>query len=238
MKFFENPYDESNNAATLASSLTARIKLAILCGDLAPCSKLHLDNLRSRFGVSLSPLREALSRLSREGLVQVEDQRGYRVAPVSEHNLRELVFLRAEFECLALRESIKNGDLEWEGNVLSALHRIRRIDRSKEHGGNQEAWENAHRNFHLQLVAAGNMPLLLQLCSMLNDLVDRYRRIFLARNSADPETKREHTVIAEAAVAREKDLAIATLRSHIERTGNRIMKGLREQLGGDHLCTL
>lgn len=121
MQFFDNPYTESASAGTLASSLTARIKLAILRGDLPPHSKLRLDELRVQFGVSLSPLREALSRLSREGLIQVEDQRGYRVAPVSRHNLKELVRLRTEFECLALGEAIKNGDIEWEASLLCPI---------------------------------------------------------------------------------------------------------------------
>lgn len=234
MHIFENPYTNSTSAGTLASSLTARIKLAILRGDLAPCSKLRLDELRAQFGVSLSPLREALSRLSREGLIQVEDQRGYRVAPVSSHNLRELIRLRAEFECLALREAVKNGNLQWEGAVLSSLHQLTRIDRSRSSGiDNQEAWEVAHRNLHLQLMTASDMPLLLQFCSTLNDLVDRYRRIFLADNPADPETQHEHEVIVESAVARDEEKTVDALRRHIERTGEKIMKGLHASIRED-----
>ena len=230
MQIFDNPYMVSAGAGTLASSLTVRIKLAILRGDLPPQSKLRLDELRAQFGVSLSPLREALSRLSREGLIQVEDQRGYRVAPVSRLNLKELVQLRAEFECLALNEAIKNGDIEWEASVISALHYLRQIDRTKANDKNQEAWESAHRNFHLQLMAASNMPLLMQFCSMLNDLVDRYRRIFLRDNPIDSQTKFEHEVIAEAAIHRDGEKALKTLRSHIERTGEKIMHGLQASM--------
>jgi len=230
MQIFENPYADGAGAGTLASSLTGRIKLAILRGDLAPCSKLRLDELRAQFGVSLSPLREALSRLSREGLIQVEDQRGYRVAPVSQHNLQEIVRLRVELECLALSEAIKQGTLEWEGTILSALHQLRNINRAKGGADNQEAWEIAHRNFHLQLSIACNMPLLLQFCSTLNDLVDRYRRIFLTENPIDNETKREHEIIAKAAIDGDAEAAVATLRAHIERTGEKIMRGLQAGL--------
>lgn len=228
MQIFENVYAADTGAGTLASSLAVRIKLAILRGDLPPCSKLRLDDLRSRFGVSLSPLREAISRLSSEGLIQVEDQRGYRVAPVSRHNLAELVHLRAEFECMALKEAIILGDIEWEGNILSALHQLSQINRSGHPGGNQEAWESVHRNLHIQLMSACNMPLLLQFCSMLADLVDRYRRIFLVGHPVDTATKREHEVIVETTIARDAEKALAALRCHIERTGARIMKGLQE----------
>ena len=80
-----------------------------------PGVKLHLDNMREAFGVSLSPLREALCRLESEGLVKIEDQRGYRVTAVSPDNLKEVIRLRVDLEGTALREAIEHGDLAWEG---------------------------------------------------------------------------------------------------------------------------
>jgi len=152
---------------------------------------------------------------------------------VSSHNLSELIRLRAEFECLAVSEAIILGDLQWECNVHAALYQLRQINRMEYDSDKQENWENAHRHFHLQLMAACNMPLLLQFCSMLNDLVDRYRRIFLAGHPSDPETNREHGIIGEAAVARDAQTALATLRRHIERTGIRIMSGLQEMTASE-----
>ena len=77
-------------SATLSTTLVARLRNAIMRGELLPGSKLNLDRLRTAFGVSLSPLREALCRLENDGLVALIDQRGYRVTPVSASNLTEL----------------------------------------------------------------------------------------------------------------------------------------------------
>src|SRR5690348_17777049 len=102
-------FDDKN---TIASQLVHRLREAIVSGDLRPGSKINLARVRERFDVSLSPLREALARLIADGLVEFEDNRGYRVAPVSLPNLAEVTCLRVEFECLALRHAMATGDVE------------------------------------------------------------------------------------------------------------------------------
>jgi GntR family carbon starvation induced transcriptional regulator len=82
-----------------------------------------------------------------------------------------------------------------------------------------EAWEAAHSEFHLELIRACGMPLLLQFCTMLHNLNDRYRRIFLSTNPGDRNVKSEHQAIADAAVGRRTDEACDLLPRHIERTG-------------------
>src|ERR1700749_481925 len=91
-------------SATLATTLVVRLRDAIMRGELLPGSKLNLDRLRAAFGVSLSPLREALCRLENDGFVVLIDQRGYSVTPVSASNLTEIIRLRVEFEGLAIKE--------------------------------------------------------------------------------------------------------------------------------------
>src|SRR5659263_143495 len=111
-----------DSVSTFSSELVKRLRRAILTGELAPGSRLRLEALRERLGLTQSrgPLREALSRLGAEGLVLIEDQRGYRVAPISEENLREIARLRVHMETLALREAISNGNHDWEADILSA----------------------------------------------------------------------------------------------------------------------
>ena len=104
----------------------------ILRGDLPPGSKVHLDQLRERFGVSLSPMREAVSRLVADGIVVFEDQRGYRIAPVSRENLMEISQVRADVESLTLRYAIAAADLDWESEILAALHRVNRTPRDND----------------------------------------------------------------------------------------------------------
>src|SRR3954452_3334330 len=114
---------------TIATQLLDRLREAIVSGQLKAGSKINLSRARESFGVSLSPLREALARLIADGLVEFEDNRGYWVAPVSLANLAEITQLRAEMESMALRHAMVTGDLNWESDVMRSLHRLNRTIR-------------------------------------------------------------------------------------------------------------
>lgn len=195
-------------------------------GELEPGAKLRLEELRAMFGVSLSPLREALSRLCAEGFVAMEDQKGYRVVPVSQNNLDEVIRLRVQFEGYALREAIKQGDDVWEGEVLAALHRLNKIERGRVDAQGVSQWEQSHSVFHRQLISACGMPLLLHFCATLHDLNDRYRRIFLSDNPIDRDVRQEHVDLCTATLERRVDDACELLRVHVERTGANVLKAL------------
>lgn len=221
--------DDGKN--TMASQLVDRLREAIVSGQLEAGSKINLERARGSFGVSLSPLREALARLIADGLVVFEDNRGYRVAPVSLANLEEITRLREEFEILALRQAIAIGTVDWEGDVMRALHRMNRTERDPEQPDTLERWEAYHREFHLTLIAGCRMPLLLNFCSVLLSLNDRYRRSFLRRTpGGDRNVAQEHSEIAQGAVARDADFACAALREHIHRTGTNLQRHLADRL--------
>lgn len=217
---------KAESTPTLASRIASMLRERIAHGDLAPGAKLRLDELRSMFGVSLSPLREALSRLCAEGFVAMEDQRGYRVVPVSQNNLDEVIKLRVQFESYALRQAIQNGDDAWEGEVLASLHRLNKIERGRVDAQGVSQWEQAHSVFHRNLISACDMPLLLHFCETLHDLNDRYRRIFLSDNPIDRDVRQEHVDICTATLERRADEACELLRSHVERTGANVLKAL------------
>ena len=90
-------------AGTLASSVYDRLRGDILSGSLPPGEKLRTEALRARYEVGNSPIREALNRLSADGLVTREDQKGFRVAAASRADLEELVKTRCwlEADCAA-----------------------------------------------------------------------------------------------------------------------------------------
>jgi GntR family carbon starvation induced transcriptional regulator len=209
---------------TLATSVSARLREAILDGEIAPGAHLGLRELSASLGVSLSPLREALSRLSTEKLVLIEEQRGFRVAPVSAANCREIGRIRMELESLALGESIRNGDDEWEGTVAAAFHRLSKVEKRGWSPGEDKAeWEALNRNFHQSLMSASGMPLLMEMSATLSDMFDRYRRLFLAKQPPDPDVPSEHEAIFQATLARDSEKAMNLLRRHIERTSNNVL---------------
>jgi DNA-binding GntR family transcriptional regulator len=156
--------DDGKN--TIGSQLASRLREAIISGELEAGSKINLDKARKTFNVSLSPLREGLARLISDGLVEFQDNRGYRVAPISLANLEEVTSLREELEVFALRESMRLGDVEWEGNIMRALHRLNRTERDAARPETLEHWEALHREFHLTLISGCGKPLLLHFCSI------------------------------------------------------------------------
>ena len=222
---------ESSPGRTIADALDVKLRAAILSGEIAPGAKLKLEALRERFGVSLSPLREALSRLAAEGLVLAESQRGFRLPEASGERLAEVITLRCQLEPFALAESIRRGDDEWEERLVAVFHRLSKLERAEQRAARArvEDWEKAHREFHEALISACGMPILLQFCGVLNDLSDRYRRLFLARNPLDRNVLGEHQAILDAALARKADRATALLRRHVERTGTNVLRAMQPE---------
>jgi DNA-binding GntR family transcriptional regulator len=225
------PIDDGTD--TIGTRLVRRLREDIVSGAMRPGAKINLALVREGLGVSLSPLREALARLVAEGLVEFEDNRGYRVAPVSLENLAEVTHLRVELECLALRDAVAAGDVEWEGEVVRALHRLNRIARDPADPATLARWEAAHRDFHAALIAGCGMPLLLGTCRVLHNLNNRYRRLFLRVSGGDRDVATEHAGIAERAVARDVEGACGLLRRHLERTGTNLHQYLAEHGLGD-----
>jgi DNA-binding GntR family transcriptional regulator len=117
---------------------------------------------------------------------------------------------------------------------VAALHRLNSLaaaNKRKSRAEEIEEWEREHRQFHLALISACQMPLLLQFCTTLHDLGDRYRRLFLQKNPTDRDVQQEHSAISHATVSRQSDKAVHLLRQHIERTGNNVLKNLIKSNG-------
>ena len=106
--------------STVGESAYRKIRSDIVFGRLNPGARLRLDRLASEYGASVSTLREILSRLSSEGLVIAEGQRGFRVAPVSPNGFEDVAAMRLLLETYALPLSFAAGDLEWESREARA----------------------------------------------------------------------------------------------------------------------
>jgi len=217
--------------STRVVPLAHQLRQLIVCGEIAPGARLRLDDLRERFGVSLSPVREALSRLLAEGFVEGHENRGFRVADVSREGLGEITQLRARLETMALEEAVRKGDDAWEERLVAVFHRLGKLE-SQRLEERIEDWERAHRQFHMTLVSACGMPLLLQFCAVLHDQNDRYRRLFLERNPPQRNAAGEHKAILDAALVRDGARACALLRQHIERTGRNVQAEMPAQPHG------
>lgn len=203
---------------TLTTSVYERLRRDLLKADFAPGEKLRIEALCGRYEVGASPIREALSRLSAEGIVTREDQRGFRVPQVSLEDLRELTDTRCAINELALRRAIARGDSAWEEQVLLAYHRLSRTPVYLP-GGTAVSpdWDRRHRVFHNTLIATCGSRWICDFSATLFDLAERYRHLSSTadhhRNFED-----EHRAIMEAVISRDADLAVGLLNKHVSRT--------------------
>ena len=204
------------HARTLVESSYNRIRSDIIGGKLAPGSKLRIEELRGDYKIGASPLREALNRLAGEGFVTVEEQRGFRVAPVSPDDLRDLSRMRVMLECEALRESIRNGGDEWEANLVASHHRLQKAEQF--FGKDLAEWELRNDEFHEALVAACASSWLLRLRHLLYEQHKRYRFIAILSQQEGRDVHREHREILEATLARDIKAACKATELHIQYT--------------------
>lgn len=212
--------DPSENPVPLAERAYRELRQAIVRGEFAPGARLRLDELSRRFAVSSSPLREALNRLSEQGLVRTLENRGFRVAPLTAAGVSDLARVRVLVECEALRDSMAHGGDAWETQAVAAAHALGLVERrlGTEPRALDDDWSMRHRQFHLSLYAACTSPLLLDLADVLFDNAERYRR-WAARYRHVPRRKHdEHQQLLAAALARDADRAANLLRGHISRT--------------------
>lgn len=219
---------ELASSGTLADAICQQVRAEILSGARRPEARIRLEELKTHFGVSWSPLREALSRLVTEGLIQIDESRGYRVAPVSRGEMDDAIRMRKALESMALRASIEKGDDAWEAEVLAAHHRLSKLEQRREKKEEIEEWEAWHRTYHDVLWKACASPILMQYCAQMNDLFARYRKLFLSSNPFDRQVPVEHKKITEAVLARDADKACALIENHIERTGRNILACIKE----------
>jgi GntR family transcriptional regulator, carbon starvation induced regulator len=204
---------------TLTSGVYRSIRLDILRGILVPGTKLGIDDLRRRYGAGSSPVREALSRLIAEGLVTAEEQKGFRVAPMSIREFREITDLRMTLESQALRQSIENGEDDWESSIMAAFHRLALAQQRIKSGDTKalDQWEERNREFHEALVGACGSTWLLRMRAVLQDHSRRYRAHGLAP-TIRRDVHHEHEQIRDAVLGRDADKSCALMKQHFERT--------------------
>lgn len=199
------------------------LRRAILHGDHAPGEKLKMEELKARYGLGASPLREALARLTSERLVAFNGGRGFRVTGVSVEDLQEIAAVRKLLEGAALRESIARGGDEWEAGIVAAFHRLGVAEkRVLEDSSAMDECEARNREFHQNLMAAAGSERLIQLAEDMYDQHERYRRLSRLERSPSRNVHEEHKAIMNAALERNADLAARLNDEHIDKTTQRV----------------
>jgi DNA-binding GntR family transcriptional regulator len=209
---------------TLAEGVYAAIRRQILTGQLKSGDRLHLSRLAQSHGVSLSVVREAVTRLASERLLEAIPQIGFRVRILSVEDLVDLTRVRIEIETLALRESLARGDLEWEAQLVAAHHALAATPSAVDGGAQNLEWLARHAAFHEALCAGCESRWLLDIRQQLFAASELYRFWFAQVQDDRPPKQlreaaiKEHKGLLDAALARDLDTATDRLARHFRKT--------------------
>lgn len=211
---------EATGGDTLSERAAGLLQRDILVGELAPGARLGIADLAQRYDIGATPLREGLSRLVSRGLIVAIGQRGFRVAAVSEEDLRDITRIRTVVEIEALRLSMREGGDAWEAGILAALHQLRRyVERmGARFNEGAEDFDALHKGFHTALLAACGSPRLLAAHSDLYDQAYRYRRVMMHRIDDGLEFIDTHRALADGVLGRDVARAQAMLADHLAAT--------------------
>jgi GntR family carbon starvation induced transcriptional regulator len=201
----------------------------ILDGVIPAGKKVHIANLAKRYGVGLSRVREALSRLTATELVIAKTQRGFVVAPLSRKDMEDIYVTRSYIEELALSLSIEKGDAHWEAEAAAAYYRLAQIEKKTTLDSMQsyKMWEKYHREFNVALISACGLQHLLDIQELIYRLTERYRRVWfrtgLKKNKSLLFSSKQKAIL-DAALARDAKKATGLLRDHFKRARELISK--------------
>lgn len=216
-----------NMRETAGETAFRRIRQDLISGALLPGSKIKLEQAKARYSVSVSTLREILSRLTTENLVVAEGQRGFEVSPASTRELLELADMRILLECHAIGLSFTAGDLDWEARLVAAHHKLSAVERSLLGGDASRTvdWVRHDWEFHQALVSACNSA---SLMAALSSVFDRFLRYhLLAESFRGQPVVDDHKRLFELAMNRDHEGACEMLRKHVQNGADHVLKSGR-----------
>jgi DNA-binding GntR family transcriptional regulator len=200
----------------LREQIYEQLRADILECRLSPGAEIREGELALRFGVSKSPVRDALMHLQREGLVLTLPRQGYRVSSVSLADVDDMFHLRAALERACMERIVRHATDE----QLKTLDRFRRFDAAEWAGGFIEY----NRSFHRALAELGRNARMRDHLTDLIDQMERVVRVSVANvKKGDPQTVvREHGALVDALQARQTRKAERLAERHIAAAGKRV----------------
>jgi DNA-binding GntR family transcriptional regulator len=206
----------TRQGVSLTEDVYVELRRAVMHGRLAPGSRLHLSDLAAEYDVSLGVVREAVTRLASERLLEATPQSGFRVRTISIDHLRDLVEARCAIERIVVSESVRHGDTDWEAALVGAHHMLTVRPLTVKGMANSD-WMNAHRAFHVALASACPNATLRGIRSQLFDEAELYRQWSAPTLDSDRNVSNEHA-----------DLLAAALTHNAKRAGDLIVEHLRQ----------
>jgi GntR family carbon starvation induced transcriptional regulator len=217
--------------------IEADLRERIFSGGLPPNSPLRISRLSRMSATGATPVREALSRLLSEGLVQWTPNKGFRVSPISRDDLLDIVTTRVTVELGALGLAMEKGDDRWEASIVAAHYLSNRILDTQIENMALAEMESVHHELHMALIQACGSPRLLRLAAQLSRHHTRYLRLAFARPTCN-----KIDMLASFANAPPGEVAVANIlrESHQELVDAVLSRQVKyaQELLRDHLSQI
>jgi len=197
---------------TIAGQVAERLKAEILSGERPAGAKLRQVEIAQAYGVSTTPVREALATLQREGLVRAHPQRGAVVFLPSVEDLRHHYEIRAALESLAAAKAAERFEASWAASLEALLDEMR-------DGPPTVRYLELNQRFHTTLYEYSGRVQLVEIVTALRDASSVYLHIYRAQSDFPvARLDAEHHAILAACVERDPERAAAATRAHLENT--------------------
>jgi DNA-binding GntR family transcriptional regulator len=208
----------------LSDVVADALRQEILAGKLRPGTRLDIDELAVRFGVSRTPLDDGLRHLEDEGLVVIARRRGTFVAAIDARELAEVFDIRASLEALAARRAAERNAPQAMAPINQILAELAEAIAARD----VDAHSRCNAAFHEQLVRMSDNRRLLSLYTSLHAQIT-IARVHAQSTSwttrADLEL-REHQAIVEAIARGDGEAAARSVTQHIERAARSLTADL------------
>lgn len=215
------------DAHSMGEFMLRRLRADIVAARLAPGMKLALRHLAKEYRVGITPLRDALAQLAGDGLVIMESQKGFRVAPVSPDDLADLSDVRLRVELMALGMALDRGGADWVERLRASCAVFSGVQRVGDDEPVAEEWEARHRAMHMALLSGCGSPTLMRFVGRLHDRFHRYRRIARLTRSYMAVLHDDHGDIADAAMNADRARCEALLERHIAQSCGMVRDTIR-----------
>jgi DNA-binding GntR family transcriptional regulator len=200
-----------------SNRLRAQIEEEIATGALQPGDRLDETSLAERFGVSRTPIREALQQLSIAGLIEHRRHRGAVVSTPDPKQLLEMFELMAEFEAICARHAARRMLDSDEAELKKTLEACRLAAAS----GNTDSYYYENERFHRAIYTASGNAFIAQQAGALHRRLAPFRRLQLRVRNRMKTSLKEHEAIVAALLSGDGELAASRAYAHVAVQGER-----------------
>lgn len=200
------------NVKPIRDIVYENLRKAILEGKIQPEERIVEKEYAEKLNISRTPIREALRKLEIEGFVEYIPRKGVIVKGFSLKDIMEIYEIRKSLESLAAKHAIKNID---EENIKELKNIIQKMDEAERNGNVDQVYEVCNL-YHQVILDISQMPRLKAMVSTLQDYLERFRKVTMAKEIRRMEAIKEHKEILQAIIEKDEQKAEAIVSKHIE----------------------